>query len=294
MEPPVNRRHACAMLAGAGALAATACAPGRAVPGQALLVGAAAPMLALVQALAAGFARSAAGGEAGPRAPAVLVEPGGSLPAYIAASRGAIDVAAMARPLQDGEDGAGARHHLVARDAIGIAAHRACPVRALAREQVRALLAGEIANWRALGGPDLLVTVYAPARATPARQAAEQLLLGGAEFAVNARDCADHAALCAALRLDPGALGVFEGRASAGTRAADTPTLLAVDGVPPTRATVLSGRYPYTQSFYLLLHGARGDCADGSRDDPREAFVRFARSGAGQRIVQALGFIAVR
>lgn len=276
----MNRRHACRVLAGAGALAATACGRGAGsgpdAP-QALLVAGAAAMLPLVRALAADFTAR------GRRRPALLVEPGGSLPAYIAACRGAIDVAAMARALLDDEDDAGARHYLLARDAIGIAAHPALPLRGLTRGQVPALLTGAVANWSRLGGPDLPVTVCAPARGTAARPAAQQLLLGGAEFAVNAVECADHAALRAVLRRTPGAIGCFEGRAGAGFAPAG---LLAVDGVAPGRATVLSGRYPYTQSFYLLLHGAPGGA--------REAFVRYARGAAGQAIVQRHGFIAIR
>jgi phosphate transport system substrate-binding protein len=61
--------------------------------------------------------------------------------------------------------------------------------------------------------------------------------------------------------------------------------LLAVDGVDATRATVLSGRYPFTHSFHLLLHGDPG----GVRAD----FVRFARSAAGQALVARLGLVPV-
>jgi phosphate transport system substrate-binding protein len=278
----VNRRDACIVLAGAGgALAGSACMRRPVTTGtrQALLIGVAAPMLPLVKALAAGFLERHA-----PSAAAVLVEPGASLPAYIAASRGAIDMAAMTRALSDAEDGAGARHYLLARDDIGILVHPALPLRSLTRAQVRALLDGEIVNWRALGGPDLPVTVLAPAREGNAREDAEQLLLEGGEFAVNARECADAAAMLAALRAAPGAIGCLDGHRRAPVPA-DAATVLAIDGVPAARDTVLSGRYPYVQSFYLLLHG--------EPDGAGAAFLRFARGAAGQALVRAHGFVAV-
>jgi phosphate transport system substrate-binding protein len=155
-------------------------------------------------------------------------------------------------------------------------------VRSLTRAQVRAAFAGEIANWRALGGPDAPLTVVAHARDATARQSAEHLLLGGRALALDARECADDATLAAAVAADRTAIGYLPGHARA--RATGVAPL-AVDGVEATRATVLSGRYPFTHNFHLLLHGAPG----GTRAE----FVRFARSPAGQAIVERLGLVAV-
>lgn len=275
----MNRRAACLALVGAGsALAMAACtppAPGLQAAGPLLLAGGAAAMLPLTRALARSFARMH--GAAG-----MLVEPGGSLPAYIAASRGAIDIAAMTRALSDGEDDARAHHYLIARDHIVIVVNRAMPVTDLAQAQIRALLAGEITNWRTVGGPDLPVSVHAPAGGGLARQCTEQVLLDGGDFAVDAREYADDAALAAAIEAAPGAIGCLQGHARAGIERA---AALAVDGVADTRATVLSGRYPYTQGFHLLLHG--------EPDGVRGAFIRFARSAAGQAIVAAHGYVSV-
>lgn len=278
----MHRRDACIVLAGAGLLATVACTPGRGdtPPAQdSLLVAGAAAMVPLARALAQSFVRSRTG-------VAVVVERGGSLPAYIAASRNAIDVAAMTRALSDMEDDAGARQYLIARDDIGIVVNPGLALRGLTRAQVRAAFAGEIANWRTLGGPDMPLTVYAHAPGATARRSAEHLLLGGGALAPDARECADDAALAAAVAADPTAIGYLPGHARAGAGAGgDNLALLAVDGVEPTRATVLSGRYPFTHSFHLLLHGAP------SRT--RAEFVRFARSPAGQAIAERLGLVAV-
>ncbi|MEV4781605.1 substrate-binding domain-containing protein [Burkholderia sp. LMU1-1-1.1] len=276
----MNRRDACAVLA--ATLAGAACAPNGNPARRSLLISGADAMLPLVRALAQAFLRERrAGLPGGSPALDVIVERGGSVPAYIAASRRAIDVAAMTRALSDAEDGPGARQHLIARDDIGIVVHRALPLADLARAQVRGLLTGEIANWRALGGPDLPVTVYAHPRGAPARQSTEQLLLEGADFSPEARELAGEAAL-AAVAATPGAIGYLAGHARGGR---EPVALLAVDGVPPTAATVLSGRYPYTHGFHLLLHGEPGG--------EREAFVRFARGAAGQALVAGFGLVAV-
>jgi len=172
--------------------------------------------------------------------------------------------------------------YLVARGHIGIVTHPRLPVHGLTPAQVRALLGGGIANWRAVGGPDRQVSVVAHARGTPARCAAEQLLLDGGDFAVEARECASDAALAAAVASDPGAIGYLDGRMGQGLPGV---SVLPIDGVDATPATVLTGRYPYTHSFHLLLYGAAG--GNGA------AFVRFARSAAGQAIVARLGLLPV-
>lgn len=272
----MNRRDACIALAGsAGALATAGCVPGAHAAPETLLIGGAAAMLPLAKALARSFLRDRPG-------LSIVVEPGGSLPAYIAASRGATDLAAMTRVLSDSEDDAGAHHYLVARDDIGIIVNRTLGVDSVTRAQARALFTGEIANWRALGGPDRTVTVYAHRRGAAARRSAEQLILEGSDFGVDTRECAGDAALVAAVAADPGAIAYLDGRARAG---ASQVAVLSIDGVAATRATVLSGRYPFTHSFYLLLHGEPGGA--------RSAFVRFARSPAGQAVVERLGLVSV-
>ena len=103
-KPAMNGRRACvALAAGAGVAVAgawTLRAAGAARTRPSLLIGGASAMLPLTTALARGFLRERA--DAG----GIVAEAGGSLPAYIAASRGAIDVAAMTRALSDAEDDA--------------------------------------------------------------------------------------------------------------------------------------------------------------------------------------------
>lgn len=276
----MNRRDACFILAGAAGLLSVSACTDRAggafsqTDGRAqLLVSGAAAMMPLARALTQAFMRERP--EVG-----VIVQAGGSMPAYIAAIRGAIDVAAMTRALSDEEDDAGTRQYLVARADLRIVVHPDTGIADLTRAQVRAAFAGEVRNWRALGGPDRPLNVHAHARGAVARRDAEQLLLDGGEFDVDAREYDNDAALLAALALDPGGIGYLDGHARAGSLGATT---LAVGGVLPTRATVLTGRYPYAHSFHLLLHGdTAGDAGD---------FVRFARGTAGQAIVDGLGLV---
>lgn len=271
----MNRRLACKALAGAvAAIGAPGCAPhadGARRRPAALLVGGASAMLPLTTALAQAFMRTRPG-------LAVVVERGGSLPALIAASRGAIDVAAMTRALSDSEDSAGAHQYLLARGQVDIVVHRDLALASLARQQVQALLTGQVADWQSVGGPQRHVTVYVHPRGAAERLSAEQVVLEGGDFSVEARECADDTALLAAVAADPGAIACIHGSShEPGPGAGDRLVAIGIDGVAASPATVLTARYPFTYSFYLLLHGAPG----GARD----AFLQFARSPAGQAIV---------
>ncbi len=49
--------------------------------------------------------------------------------------------------------------HEISRTRIGFARHTANPVTRLTQDQIRAVLLGEITNWRDAGGPDLPIAV---------------------------------------------------------------------------------------------------------------------------------------
>lgn len=57
-----------------------------------------------------------------------------------------------------------------------------------------------------------------------------------------------------------------------------------VDGVQASRETMLSGRYPYTQSLYLVT-------MSDHQQTTAKLFVDFVRSAAGQALVDAAGMV---
>lgn len=277
----MNRRQAGKSIAAVGAMAvapvALYCAAGRSSQGGGaeLLIGGAAAMKSLMEAIAHAYIQRH-------RPLKAVIEQGGSLAAYIAANRGVIDLAAMTRALSDTEDDRHARHYLIARGDVIIVVNRALGLTDLSRQQIRALLSGQTDNWAALGGPHRPVKVYTVARDTRVSQFAEGLVLEGDEFAAGECELASSAALLAAVRADPAAIGYC---ASDDLEPQDQVVHLAVDGVRALRSTVLSGRYPYALSFYLLCYGAGGGARAGLLD--------FARSRSGQQIVTREGLIAV-
>ena len=232
-------------------------------------------MLALNQALAAEFSKLHPLVD-------VVVEKGGSLPGLIALKRGAIDIAAMARDITALEDETRILNFLIARNDITIVVNRKLPVKSLSRGQIRALLTGAITNWKQVGGPNAPIHVVSRIRGSTSRQFVEEVVLGGRDITASARNLPSAQKLAESVAADPYAIGFISLKDSKGI--ADVSSL-QVDGVTASRRTVLSDRYPYTQSLYLVL--------SGKKDGPASDFVAFARSPAGQAIVEQQRMVPV-
>ena len=211
----------------------------------------------------------------------VVVEPSGSLPALIALKRGAIDLAAVDRNFRAAEDAEGISNFLVARNGLGVMVHRSSPLKSLTYAQARDVFAGAIVNWQLLGGPNAPITVVTRVRGAPGRQFMEEVILGGNDIVRTAIDVVASADVVKRVAADARAIGFI---ALKDRQAADPVNYLAIDDVAPSRETILSNRYPFTQSLYLVEHH--------NRPAPTGQFIRFACSEAGQRIVEQQGLIA--
>ncbi|MEO6017261.1 MAG: substrate-binding domain-containing protein [Polaromonas sp.] len=213
----------------------------------------------------------------------VIVERGGSLQGLLAAKRHAIDIAAMARDLEGAEAEPQAHNHLIARDAIAIVVNPKNPIRQLRQEAVRDVLTGKIENWRALGGADAPIEVVMRPRDYPTSRYVSEVVIAGADLAPKAHFRKSRDELLAFVRQNPNAVGCIA--TDDGGLPADIVTL-EIDNVRMTRETVLSGRYPFERSLYLMTFGvARRQALD---------FIALAESPAGQAIVDHAGFIPVR
>jgi len=213
----------------------------------------------------------------------VIVERGGSLQGLLAAKRHSIDIAAMARDLEGAEAEPQAHNHLIARDAIAVVVNAGNPVRQLRHELVRDVLTGKIDNWRTLGGADSPIDVVMRPRDYPTTRFVSEVVLAGADLALQARFKKTKDEVLAAIRQNPHAIACVA--TDDGGLPADIVTL-EIDNIPITRETVLSGRYPYKRSLYLMTYGvARRQALD---------FIALAESPEGQAIVHRAGFIPVR
>jgi phosphate transport system substrate-binding protein len=206
----------------------------------------------------------------------IVVERGGAMSALIALKRRSIDVAASDHELKPQEDEKGLRSFLVARNGVGVLVNQGLGMRNLSAKQIQGIVSGHITHWSQVGGPNAKIQVVTRATGTPARKFIEDMLLEGADFAGEYQERHTPQEVMSAVAQDRYTIGfvLLKDRES-------TPQIsfISVDGVAATRETLLSNRYPFTQSLYFNVIG---DAASEA-----SLFVDFARSEAGQRIVDA-------
>lgn len=197
---------------------------------------------------------------------------GASTAAILAARRGSVDLAFTSRDLQAHEDTELMRAHLLAREGLAFAVHPSNPLQAVGFSRLEELLEGQMGDWSELGGPPGPIRVLVP------RGRVSQFL---GDPTSEGFEVLEPPAAVAALKADPRALGLFpSGSLPPGLR------LLQPDEVPLEERTLLSGRYPASRSYFVVL---RRDAA------PRAlGFLDFCLGPEGQGVLQHHGLVRVR
>jgi len=206
------------------------------------------------------------------------VQEGSSLEAIIAVNLGSIDMALITRDLNDDEDNAGISNYLIARSSVSIIVNPANPIGGLTREQVHDLFVGKIKNWKYVGGADAPVNVMYRGPESSTRQYFDENVLHGADYVSSANEMENAKSLSEAIANDIYAIGFI---AAKDAKTAVHVKGLNIDGVSVTKATVLSGQYPFTSSFYLLI-------SSNYDRDIKGRFLEFIRGATGQRIIEEL------
>ena len=173
----------------------------------------------------------------------------------------------------------------VAREGLVFFVHKDNPVKSLSREQLRRIYTGEITNWKDVGGRDERILPFQHEEWDENQHALEELVLRGEEAAPPlleqplmgpARDVARY-------RKRAGALG-FGLRWYLDKWFPDGDfRLLAVDGVPPTDASLRDGSYPL--SLPLCLIACRPLSAEG------RAFRDWLLGPEGRDLIRRAGYL---
>lgn len=173
--------------------------------------------------------------------------------------------------------------HVVALDGLAVFVNPGNPLRSLSRAQVREIFTGRIKDWSDLT-PDHsgLITLYARDDKSGTYDSFKAMVLGGEKLAGHARRYEDSRAVSDAVAVDRQAIG-FAGLPFVRS----TQALAISDGgaaMLPTPFTVRTEDYPLARRLFFYT--------PASPANPLTvAFLRFAKSEAGQRVVAATGFI---
>jgi phosphate transport system substrate-binding protein len=170
---------------------------------------------------------------------------------------------------------------LIARDGLAVVVNRENVVAQLSNEQLRAIFAGRVTNWKDVGGKDGPIWPITREEGSGTRESFVRLVMGDERISRRALTQESNGAVKGLVKWDPAAIGYM----SLGLVGEELKTV-AVEGVPPTSANVLSGRYHLVRP---LLFVTKGDITVAA-----QAFVDFVLSPEGQDLLATEGLVRTR
>jgi phosphate transport system substrate-binding protein len=202
----------------------------------------------------------------------INVQGGGSSQGIKAAIDGIADIGASSRELK-AEEAAQVQRIQICSDGIAIVAHPKNEVTTLTVEQVRKIYAGEITNWKEVGGADRRIAVITREEGSGTRGAFEKIVMGkDAKIWDQAIVQPSTGGVRAAVAGNPDAIGYI----SLGYLD-DSVKVIAVDGVEPTMANIQNGSYPVARPFLYVTKEAPTGLV--------KEYIDFCLSDEGQEIV---------
>lgn len=163
-------------------------------------------------------------------------------------------------------------------DGVATIVHPANPVANLTADQVRKIFAGEITNWKAVGGNDAPIDLYTRDEASGTREVYWKKLLNKGAIATSANVVASNGAMKTAVSRDENGIGYAGiGYVDATVKA---PTL---DGVQPTQEAAKDGSYPVVRKLYMNTKGEPTGIV--------KAFVDYVMGPDCVKIIQDSGYI---
>ena len=191
-------------------------------------------------------------------------------------------LARVARPLKAEQLRAGIKWHPVARDAVVFAVGERVELKALGGNELAAVFAGRITDWRELGGKPAPIRVLVRESTDTVHQVIVNRLepfrnLVLTDQAKMATKTAEMVEMLSRYRTS---IGWVTQSALTMTDSGAQP--LALDGVAPTAENLGSGTYPLSIDYALIYRPERLDRA--ARD-----FLAFVASDAGRAIIHRAG-----
>jgi phosphate transport system substrate-binding protein len=219
----------------------------------------------------------------------VQVTGGGSGTGMAALINGTTEICQSSRPIKEAEKaqieskyGRPPVETLVARDGIAIYAHESNPVDSLTLEQIHAIYAGELTNWKALGGPDAPIVLYGRENNSGTYEYFKEHVLETADFAAGVQTLPGTAAVVNAVAQEVKAIGYGGAAYAKGVKEIAIRKDESSPAVRPTKESVLSGAYPLSRGLYFYTRTA----PEGRTRD----FVDFVLSPPGQALVGEVGY----
>ncbi|MES2693939.1 MAG: phosphate ABC transporter substrate-binding protein [Verrucomicrobiota bacterium] len=171
---------------------------------------------------------------------------------------------------------------IVAYDGMAVIVNANNPLAKLTKRQVEQIFTGDVKDWSAVGGKPGKFSIYTRNTASGTYSDWKELAMKKREYAPSSQKMAGNEQIASEVAKNPNGIG-YVGLAyinSPGTK------VIAIDGVAPSKETVLNKTYAYARpTFYYTNGEPSGEAAK---------FVDFTLSDEGQKIAENVGFVPVR
>lgn len=215
----------------------------------------------------------------------VDVQTGGSSRGVADARRGTADIGMVSRALNADEGDLTA--YPIALDGVAMILHRDNPLSVLMEEQIVAIYAGRVTNWREIGGADAPITVVNKAEG---RSTLELFL---SHFKLRNEDIkpsiiiGDNQQGIRTVAADPNAIGyVSIGTAAYEASRGTAIKALPMSGIEATLENVRNGSFPLSRPLHLVTLGPAAQASALAR-----AFIDYAASAEVSDLTEAQYFV---
>ncbi|MBM3843648.1 MAG: phosphate ABC transporter substrate-binding protein [Verrucomicrobia bacterium] len=171
---------------------------------------------------------------------------------------------------------------IVAYDGMAVIVNAKSPIANLTPRQVEQIFTGDVTDWSAVGGRPGKISVYTRNTSSGTYSDWKDLAMKKRDYARSSQKMAGNEQIAAEVAKNPNGIG-YVGLAylkAAGIK------VVSIDGVQPSKETVLAKKYAYARpTFYYTNGEPAGEAA---------RFIAFTLSDDGQRIAEKIGFVPVR
>lgn len=213
----------------------------------------------------------------------VTYNPTGSGSGIEAVSNGSCDIGLASRALTDDEKAGGLTETIVALDGIAVIVNAENSVTDLSLEQIAQIYTGAVTDWSEFGSEAGTIAVIGRESGSGTRDGFESIT-GTEDQCVLAQELSSTGAVIEAVRTTPGAIGYASLSAVQGQEGI---TVLTVEGVAPSEATVLDGTYKIQRPFVFATR------TDEALSEAAQAFFDFATSTAANDLIANAGAVPV-
>lgn len=171
---------------------------------------------------------------------------------------------------------------IVAYDGMAVVVNANNPIAKLTLRQVEQIFTGDVTDWSAVGGKPGKISIYTRNTSSGTYSDWKELAMKRRDYASSSQKMAGNEQIAAEVAKNPNGIG-YVGLAYMG---ADGIKVVAVDGVVPSKETVLSKKYAYARpTFYYTNGEPAGEAAK---------FIEFTTGEVGQKIAEKIGFVPLK